>query len=205
MENPPRVIRYRDYPVTPWKNGLGVTRDVVAPTPGIDGREFGWRLSMAEIGQDSPFSSYPGIERQLAVVAGGELELVIEGAKHRLRTGDPAVTFSGDARVSGRPIGDPVTDLNLMLDRDAFAGSLEPVGAGMVAVDFGCVILVALVPVQVRHDVEGKWELGVLDAFVASVDASVDERTTFQLVAGSAAAASSLAFAVRVRPSVSVR
>ncbi|HEY5230650.1 MAG TPA: HutD family protein, partial [Galbitalea sp.] len=171
MENPPRVVRYRDYPVTPWKNGLGVTRDVVAPTPGIAGRDFGWRLSMAEISVDAPFSSYPGIKRHLAVVAGGELELVIEGSARRLGIGDEAATFDGAAVASARPLGETVTDLNLMLDSDAFAGSLEPVGDGIVGMDSGYLILVALVTLQIRSDAEGaRWELAPLDAFVATVD-----------------------------------
>ena len=33
-----RVIRFDDYPVMPWKNGLGVTRAIVAVPPTLAGR-----------------------------------------------------------------------------------------------------------------------------------------------------------------------
>jgi environmental stress-induced protein Ves len=199
MENIPRVIRYRDYPVTPWKNQRGVTREVVGGTANSDGSNFDWRISMAEINEDAPFSRYPGIERKLAVVAGGELELTIEGATQRLGIGAPAVTFSGEATVSGRPVGDPVTDLNLMFDPTLGLATLEPVVAGHFAAEVGAVIVVALGPgadVRVRWAAEDAFgcELGSLDALVMASA----EPLTFEIESTDTSRAEALAYVARV-------
>jgi environmental stress-induced protein Ves len=128
----PRVIRYADYPVAPWRNGLGLTREVIAAGAGNGGGDgvrdggFDWRVSMAQITSEAPFSFYPGIRRTLAVVDGGALELVVEGQKQRIGVGDAAVTFAGDATVSARPLDAQVTDLNLMADEEHWAGSIVP-------------------------------------------------------------------------------
>jgi environmental stress-induced protein Ves len=126
MASPVELIRFVDYPVVPWRNGRGVTREVAT----VDAREdgtFGWRLSMAEISGDAPFSVFAGIERHLVVVAGGPLEIVIAGEARRIEIGGAIATFAGNDVVSARPLGGTVTDLNLMVDPSKWVGSLEMV------------------------------------------------------------------------------
>jgi uncharacterized protein len=146
MEIHPLVVRYADCVVTPWKNGRGVTREIAAAPSISGGADFGWRLSMAEVAADAPFSSFAGIERRLAVVEGGPLELTIDGAVHELVRGGGAVTFGGDAAVSGRSLDEPVTDLNLMLDRSDFVGQLEPVSRSRYDVSSGTAVIVSTAP-----------------------------------------------------------
>ena len=197
----PSVMRFADLPIVPWKNGLGTTREILAEPagPGRDG--FAWRLSMASIAADAPFSRYPGIRRHLAVVAGGAVELVVDERTHPLGVGDAAVTFDGGSDASARSLGEPAIDLNLMLDPTAFEGSLEPVAAGNVAIDSGCLILVAVVPLRIRLEAGDSWELGTLDALIAPAV----ERIVFQVLATSASTTGPLAFAARLRPVVNVR
>jgi environmental stress-induced protein Ves len=140
---PTRVIRFADQPVTLWKNGLGVTRELVSVGVRADG-SFGWRLSMAEIAVDAPFSSFPGIERELAVVAGGPLELVVAGTPQRLEIGGAVAIFAGDTAVSARPLGATVTDLNLMFDPAAWMGSLKAMSAAAVAISAEIAAIVSL-------------------------------------------------------------
>lgn len=46
---------------SPWRNGLGTSRDIAgARTPAGD---LGWQVSLAELERDSPFSHYPGCDR----------------------------------------------------------------------------------------------------------------------------------------------
>lgn len=121
-QSAPRLIRLDDVPRTPWRNGGGVTRELLAAP---DASEWMWRISVAEVGADGPFSAFVGVERWFAVLDGAGVELNVDGHLYRLRPGDPAVQFDGAAATHCRLIDGPTRDLNLML-RGA-RGRLQPV------------------------------------------------------------------------------
>jgi len=108
----PRLVSLADVPPTPWKNGGGITRELLAAPCGD-----AWtvRVSVAEIEADGPFSSFPGVERWFAVLGGGGVALTIDGVERRCRAGDLPLAFAGDARVESRLLDGPSRDLNLML------------------------------------------------------------------------------------------
>lgn len=91
-----------------WKNGGGVTRDLA------QGR--GWRLSLADIDRDGPFSDYPGVERFFAVVSGAGVELTFGERRHVQRTGQEPLRFDGAAGPHCRLLNGPTRDLNLLLE-----------------------------------------------------------------------------------------
>jgi environmental stress-induced protein Ves len=120
-----RLLRAADRPAVAWKNGGGVTSEVAAEPPGSDLAHFDWRVSIARVEAPGPFSVFPGIERRLAVLEGA-LELAIDGRPPlALRANGPALVFSGEAPVSARPLGGPVTDLNVMTRIGRYAARLE--------------------------------------------------------------------------------
>lgn len=45
-------------PVSPWRNGGGATREVARHPQGAAADGFEWRVSVADIGADGPFSAY---------------------------------------------------------------------------------------------------------------------------------------------------
>lgn len=105
-------------PVVPWKNGLGSTRQVAVDPPGAGaGDPFRWRVSLATVGQDGPFSRFPGVDRTLWLARGAGMTLQIEGQERALRHAWEAVSFPGEAAVEGRLVDGPTLDLNLMHDR----------------------------------------------------------------------------------------
>src|SRR3546814_1791648 len=69
-----RVIAANEYRRERWRNGLGWTREIHAhrPDPGSD---WAWRLSIAEIERDAPFSAFPGVDRELVLLHGNGLRL----------------------------------------------------------------------------------------------------------------------------------
>lgn len=71
-----RILRAAERPALPWKNGGGVTREVVAHPPGSDLGHFDWRVSIAEIHNAGPFSRFPGIERRNAPAACASFYLI---------------------------------------------------------------------------------------------------------------------------------
>ena len=53
-----KVLRAKDYPRMPWKNGGGSTEEISRDAgTGLDG--FGWRLSIADIGESGGVSLSP--------------------------------------------------------------------------------------------------------------------------------------------------
>ncbi|WP_237153047.1 HutD/Ves family protein [Oryzibacter oryziterrae] len=112
-----RLIRHRDLKPTPWKNGGGETREIAAFPPGAGLEDFVWRISMATVASDGPFSAFPGIDRVLTVVDGDGIDLMVDGISRTLTPNDPPFAFAGDAPAAARLIGSVVTDINVMTRR----------------------------------------------------------------------------------------
>ncbi|WP_269931691.1 HutD/Ves family protein [Aminobacter sp. HY435] len=112
-----RIIRHADCRPMPWKNGGGVTTEIIAwpPAAGLD--DFHWRISMAQVAAGGPFSVFSGIDRTLTVLE-GTMRLAIEGAGEHLlsRHSEPCV-FPGDVATSAKLVDGPVLDFNVMTRR----------------------------------------------------------------------------------------
>ncbi len=110
----------------PWRNGGGFTRELLA-WPSAD--DWGVRISVAEITRDGAFSSFPGIERWIAVVEGQGV--VLRFADHRSVLGpeDDALRFDGAAAPLAELQAGATRDLNLMSRRDAGEGEMRRVKA----------------------------------------------------------------------------
>ena len=109
----------------PWKNGGGVTHEVLAHPAGSTLENFDWRVSIAQVRTAGPFSAFPGVERTLVVLEGC-LQLALGGASAvQLTPVSPPVSFGGDLPAYGEPLGGTVTDLNVMTRRGRFAAQLR--------------------------------------------------------------------------------
>jgi environmental stress-induced protein Ves len=115
-----RIIRLADQRPMPWKNGGGITYEVAvfpADAP-LDG--FAWRVSMAQVESDGPFSRFDGIDRSLAIMQGNGLHLLVDSATIELGTQSRPLAFPGDIPASAALIAGPIMDLNAMTRRDAW-------------------------------------------------------------------------------------
>ena len=74
-----------------------------------------WRISLADVERDGPFSPFTGLHRVLAVVDGPVLDLDVDGTPHVVEPQRP-FTFSGDAAVVASVPEGPVTVLNVVVD-----------------------------------------------------------------------------------------
>jgi environmental stress-induced protein Ves len=125
-----QVLRAADRVASPWKNGGGVTREIAAWPPGSGFDDFHWRVSMAEVRTDGPFSTFPNVDRILAVLE-GRLALDICGrASVELTPGAAPLAFPGDTPTVGRLLEGPVTDLNVMSRRGVVRATLERFDVG---------------------------------------------------------------------------
>lgn len=107
----------------PWKNSRGATTEIIASPPGM--QTFDWRVSIATVNEDGPFSQFSGYDRNIMVLSGNGMSLEINGDRQvDLPTSQP-FAFSGDATTTARLIDGPVIDFNLMVRRGYGAGSLR--------------------------------------------------------------------------------
>lgn len=119
------ILRERDQPASPWKNGGGMTRQIAVFPEGAGLADFDWRVSLATVAAAGPFSTFPGVDR-LMLVLGGRLTLDMAGASLvTLDGGSPPFAFPGDAPVSALTPATPVTDVNVMVRREGFTARLE--------------------------------------------------------------------------------
>ena len=163
-----RVVRNADLVRVPWKNGGGTTAEVAAFPEGAGFDAFGWRVSMADVASDGPFSAFPGVDRTLIVVEGAGLELEVEGASYRLDASSPKLSFSGDDATIGRLLAGPIRDLNVMTRRGRFRHRTRFVesGVALLAESTGTAFIVAF---DGSFDVTLEGEihsLQVLDALI---------------------------------------
>ncbi len=137
-----------------WRNGAGWTREIHAEP---SGDAFDWRLSIAEIEQDAPFSVFPGIERELVLLSGSGLKLHFDdGTLREALPPHGRVRFAGESAVHGELVDGRTEDFNLMWRRDAVDAALwhRPlVGTMVVFVDPGSTWVVHLLAGSLR--VEG--------------------------------------------------
>ena len=135
----------------PWANGGGVTR-VIADRPGA------FRLSLATIAADGPFSHFPGFMRHFALVSGCVALSCQAGTIDAL---SPPVTFRGDQPVAARLCDGPALAVNLMVP-DGAPGLRLIRSAGDVALD--AVAIFACEPVVV----DGVGALDIHDTMVCN-------------------------------------
>lgn len=98
-----RAHRWR---AEPWRNGRGVTY-VIARWPDQD--DYDVRVSIAEVSEPGPFSTFPGRTRWSTLVSDGAIEL----AGRALVRGLP-LELAGDEAVVATVVDGPVTLLNIV-------------------------------------------------------------------------------------------
>jgi environmental stress-induced protein Ves len=118
------VLRARDYPRMPWKNGGGSTEEITRDA-GIGLEGFGWRLSIADIGESGGFSTFAGYERIITVLQGDGMTLSVDGQVTRPLLPVEPFAFSGESRVSCTLLGGPIRDFNLIYAPKRYRARLQ--------------------------------------------------------------------------------
>ena len=112
------LIPFASLEPSPWKNGGGITTEIAVSPPEAAFDEFDWRISLATITQDGPFSVFPGIDRTLALIKGAGTNLDFDGERRFfLCEEDPVVEFPGESSVTATVANGGTTDFNVMTRR----------------------------------------------------------------------------------------
>ncbi len=121
-----RVLKPSAFVTSPWKNGGGITHEIAR-----SGDKSGliWRLSIAEVASDGPFSRFEGLSRILTVIEGEGLILHSPEQPIAARLLEP-VAFSGDLPIDSRMIKGPIRDFNVIYDASRVAAAVLILRAG---------------------------------------------------------------------------
>lgn len=112
-------LRPSDFPLMPWKNGGGTTREIAK-----DGHEpFRWRLSQASVSKNGPFSLYRGYDRHLVLIKGESLTLRQSHGNVKKLSLFETYAFAGDDPLEAE-ISAPIEDFNVLCLRGQATASL---------------------------------------------------------------------------------
>lgn len=129
-------------PAQLWRNGAGLTRLIAS---GVGGRtaakqaalkspphidEFDWRISLAEIRGDGPFSVFPGIDRYAVLLGHSGITLSGSSGAAYLHPLQP-LSFAGEAELQARCDPGPTMPriLNLMVRRKTMRSEVSVIDA----------------------------------------------------------------------------
>ena len=137
------VVRAADAPRVRWRKSVPAT---VVDSAGAVGSadSFDWRVSIADVETDGPFSAFDGYDRVLVLLdgAGMDLHFTVTGETTRLRPADRRAKFAGQAPIHATLVDGPTSDFNLMSRREGlmatarygdFTDSLSVGHAGVTA------------------------------------------------------------------------
>lgn len=130
-----RLLTPADYRRMPWKNGGGRTLEIAAEPPGAGTASFVWRVSVADVERDGPFSPFPGVDRTLVLLEGKGMRLTSDGGSLEMRVAFEPVRFPGESALHCALVDGPTRDFNLMVRRDAARGDVVVVREAGTAIE----------------------------------------------------------------------
>ena len=126
--SPVHVVALADCTPQPWRNGGGITHDLLTWPLGM----AAWllRVSVATIDRDGPFSHYAGVQRWFTVLSGAGVRLQFATGPVTLRPGDEPLGFDGADAPGCTLLAGSTRDLNLMARHGAGRARMQRAGPG---------------------------------------------------------------------------
>ena len=126
------IVCHDDMAPQPWKNGGGLTRDLLAWP---DAAAWQLRISVAEVARGGPFSAYPGVQRWFAVVQGAGVLLQFKDGARKLNSESEPLCFDGADAPGCELVAGATLDLNLMAQQQAGSAQMARALPGVAWVD----------------------------------------------------------------------
>ena len=107
-----RIICPADYRPQPWKNGGGVTHEIVRWP---DEERYDVRISIADDRVAGPFSRFPGYRRWSFLAGVAPIVLEVAGVRHELAVVGDVIEVDGDAPIDCALPAGPTRLLNILV------------------------------------------------------------------------------------------
>lgn len=130
MNSTIQIIRYEECESSLWKNGAGSTKQLLISPKGANLNNFDFRISIATISSDGPFSLFHGIDRQLCILEGEGVKLLMsenaaKPSELLLRPNQAAFCFSGETQIESQLLDKQIIDFNVMTKRGKYRAYIE--------------------------------------------------------------------------------
>ena len=114
-------------PSAPWKNGGGHTREIARIPVASALDDFHWRVSIADVSTDGPFSNFDHVDRVIVLLSGAGVRLRSSDGKIDHRLDEPLVpfAFSGDDAITAALIDGASSDFNVMTRRGVVRADVQ--------------------------------------------------------------------------------
>ena len=117
------IITPQQWQTQRWQNGGGITHQLCRQD---DEHGLLWRVSVAEVASDGPFSRFDNIDRVIMLLDGAGFSLMGVGDNPQLLATHLApFSFAGETPILCSLINGAVRDFNLMTRRGALTAALE--------------------------------------------------------------------------------
>lgn len=136
----------------PWKNGGGTTREIVCSPAHSDMSHFNWRISIAKIDQNGPFSSFEGIDRTIMLLQGKQVRLQAKDGSfdHMLEAPLAPFSFAGEVGLDCTLGAGSTQDFNVMTRRNVCQSVTTIVRKEMTFDDLSTAVILAA---------KGRWSV----------------------------------------------
>jgi hypothetical protein len=128
----PRIIPPTEFRAQPWKNGGGVTHEILR-WPDASADDYQLRISLAEDRAAAPFSRFPGYRRWSFLADAAPIQLDVAGTPHALTALGDVLEIDGDVPITCTLPAGPTRLLTFLVRHDTtlFVGrgpTASPIG-----------------------------------------------------------------------------
>ena len=157
MMKPFKIYSPQSFQTLPWRNGLGSTVELLAETPNKN-EAFSWRLSIASVANDGPFSDFSGYDRTLLLLEGSGITLnKPNGVFKVLNSLLDYANFKGEDLIDATLHNGPIKDFNIMTLRSICTSSvtaIDETSESLLNINADKLLVYSIKPVNIQIGLE---------------------------------------------------
>jgi len=162
MMKPFKIYSPQSFQTLPWRNGLGSTVELLAETPNKN-EDFSWRLSIASVANDGPFSDFSGYDRTLLLLEGSGITLnKPNGIFKVLNSSLDYANFKGEDLIDATLHNGPIKDFNIMTLRSICTSSvtaIDETSESLLNINADKLLVYSIKPVNIQIGLEASISL----------------------------------------------
>ena len=162
MMKPFKIYSPQSFQTLPWRNGLGSTVELLAETPNKN-EAFSWRLSIASVANDGPFSDFSGYDRTLLLLEGTGITLnKPNGIFKVLNSSLDYANFKGEDLIDATLHNGPIKDFNIMTLRSICTSSVTAINEtseSLLNINADKLLVYSIKPVNIQIGLEASISL----------------------------------------------
>jgi len=162
MMKPFKIYSPKSFQTLPWRNGLGSTVELLAETPNKN-EAFSWRLSIASVANDGPFSDFSGYDRTLILLEGPGITLnKPNGIFKVLNSSLDYANFKGEDLIDAALHDGPIKDFNVMTLRSICKSSvtaIDETSESLLNINADKLLVYSIKPVNIQIGLEASISL----------------------------------------------